>query len=116
MMEKKKKERRRHIRVGHVFKVDYRTPEALFNEFAENISEGGIFIKTQKPLEVGTEIVIHFFLPILEEPIRVRGRVEWNTNMPGVKSKVPGMGVSFQQLSPEDKEKINSVIRELKKF
>ncbi len=109
-------ERRRFPRAQLVFRVDYRTPEALFNEFAENISEGGIFIKTKNPLEVGTEIIIEFLLPVLKEPIRVKGRVEWHTNLPGVSHHPPGMGVSFQELSPEDKEKINRVVRELRKF
>ncbi len=110
------KDRRRFPRVPHVFRVDYRTPDALFNEFAENISEGGLFIKTSSPLEVGTEIIIEFLLPVLKEPIRVKGRVEWHTNLPGVTRTPPGMGVSFQELSPEDKEKINRVVRELRKF
>ncbi len=109
-------DRRRFPRAEHVFQVDYQTPESLFNEFAENISEGGLFIKTEKPLEVGTEITIEFLLPILEEPIRVKGRVEWHTDLPGVKHKHSGMGVSFQELSDEDKEKINRVVRELRKF
>ncbi len=108
------KEKRRFPRAEYVFRVDYSTPSALFNEFAENISEGGLFIKTEKPLEVGTEITIEFLLPLLEEPIRVRGRVEWHTNMAGVKKAVSGMGVSFQGLSKEDKEKINRIVRALK--
>ena len=109
-------ERRKHPRADIVFQVDYRTPEALFNEFAENLSEGGLFIKTENPLEVGTEIIIEFFLPILDEPIRVKGRVEWHTNLEGIEKETPGMGVSFQELSPEDKEKINRVVRELRKI
>ena len=108
------KEKREFPRAEYVFRVDYSTPEALFNEFAENISEGGLFIKTANPLEVGTEITIEFLLPLLEEPIRVKGRVEWNTNMPGVRKASPGMGVSFQGLSKEDKEKINQIVRALK--
>ncbi len=108
------KDKRRYDRAEYVFRVDYSTPEALFNEFAENISEGGLFIKTPRPLEVGTEIVIEFLLPLLDEPIRVRGRVEWHTGLPGVRKSTPGMGVSFQSLSKEDKEKINRIVRTLK--
>ncbi len=107
-------EKRKYHRVEYVFKVDYRTPEALFNEFAENISEGGLFIKTSNPLSVGTEITIEFLLPLLNEPIRVKGRVEWHTEMPGVRKSTPGMGVSFQGLTPEDKEKINRIVRALR--
>ncbi len=107
-------EKRKYHRVEYVFKVDYRTPEALFNEFAENISEGGLFIKTSNPLPVGTEITIEFLLPLLNEPIRVKGRVEWHTEMPGVRKLTPGMGVSFQGLTPEDKEKINRIVRALR--
>ncbi|OAG27323.1 TIGR02266 family protein [Thermodesulfatator autotrophicus] len=109
-------EKRKSERVKHVFRVDYSTPEALFNEFAENLSEGGIFIKTENPLDVGTEITIEFKLPFLEEPIRVKGQVEWHTNLQGVNKNPPGMGVSFQGLSNEDKEKINKVVRKLKAF
>ncbi|AEH45170.1 type IV pilus assembly PilZ [Thermodesulfatator indicus DSM 15286] len=107
-------EKRKCERIRHVFRVDYSTPEALFNEFAENISEGGLFIQTNNPLEIGTEIVIEFMLPFMDEPIKVKGRVEWHTNLPGVNKNPPGMGVSFQKLSTEDKEKINEVVRKLK--
>ncbi|WP_022852981.1 TIGR02266 family protein [Thermodesulfatator atlanticus] len=107
-------DKRKHPRLEHVFRVDYSTPEALFNEFAENISEGGMFIKTSRPLEIGTEIIIEFKLPLLKEPIKVKGKVEWNTDMPGIRKPTPGMGVSFQGLSSEDKEKINKIVRQLK--
>lgn len=107
-------EKRRSERARHVFRVDYSTPEALFNEFAEDISEGGLFIKTTNFLPIGTEIVLEFVLPLLEEPIRVRGRVEWHTELPCVRKRLPGMGVSFQGLSAADKEKINEVVRRLR--
>ncbi len=108
------RDKRRFKRVKHVFRVDYSTPEALFNEFADDISEGGLFIKTKTPLPIGSEIILEFVLPLLEEPIRVRGRVEWHTELPWVRKRIPGMGVSFQDLSPADKEKINEVVRRLR--
>ncbi len=110
-----KGERRHSQRARYVFQVDYSTPEALFNEFAEDISEGGLFIKTKRPLPIGTEIILEFILPLLQEPIRVRGRVEWHTELPCVKKRISGMGVSFQGLSEQDKEKINALVRQLRK-
>ncbi len=109
-------EKRKSPRANYVFRVDYSTPEALFNEFADNISEGGLFIKTPNPLPIGTEIVLEFILPLLEEPIKVKGRVEWNTELPGIRKRTPGMGVSFQGLSPQHKEKINQVVRQLRQI
>jgi len=42
-------ERRRSERVDLLVRVDYKTVDELFSEFARNINEGGMFVETDAP-------------------------------------------------------------------
>jgi hypothetical protein len=62
---------------------------------AQNISTGGILLRTASPMAEGTTFDLKFILPGAEREIRVAGRVQHVT---------PGefAGVEFIDLSPAD--------------
>ncbi len=68
----------------------------FFADYTRNISRGGTFIKTQKPLDIGTEFLFKLTVPTLEEPIVLKGKVQWVV-MPEdpVGEDGPGMGIKF---------------------
>src|SRR5882672_6840187 len=68
-------ERRRAERVELVVRVDYKTVDELFSEFARNINEGGMFVETDTPSEPGCAVTLQFRIPGSKEPIAVMGRV-----------------------------------------
>ena len=109
-----KPSRRSSPRLDTVIRVDYRTANAFFTDFAENISEGGMFISTPNPLKPGTDIVIEFLLPELNRPLRVKGKVVWNREQPVGHNQRRGMGIKFEELTEEDKMLIAEVMRKLK--
>jgi len=109
-----KENRRNSSRLDTVIRVDYRTANAFFTDFAENISEGGIFISTPNPLKPGTDIVIEFLLPELNRPLRINGKVVWNREQPAGHNLRRGMGIKFEKLTEEDKMLISEVMRKLK--
>ena len=49
-------ERRRLDRVPRKFKIAYPTPDALQDAYLSNVSTGGVFIKTDNPLNRGSKI------------------------------------------------------------
>lgn len=89
-------ERRNHPRAPIELKVEYRRLNTFFADYTRNISRGGTFIKTQKPLDVGTEFLFKLTVPTLEEPIVLKGKVQWVITPEQAKDdESPGMGIKF---------------------
>ncbi len=75
--EKTGAERREYIRAPIELKVEYKKMNTFFADYTKNISKGGTFIKTDKPLPVGTEFLFRLAIPLLKEPVEIRGVVVW---------------------------------------
>ena len=77
-------------------KVEYRRLNTFFSDYTRNISRGGTFIKTHKPLSIGTEFLFKLIIPTLEEPIVLKGKVKWVVSSENqTKKQSPGMGIKF---------------------
>ena len=105
-------ERRQSERVDLVVRVDYKTVDELFSEFARNINEGGIFVETESPPERGSAVALQFSIPGSDEPIQVMGRVVRISA--GERGDPPGMGVEFDDLDDQSRELINQLVRGLR--
>ena len=68
-------DKRRANRLEHELPVAYRSVGSFLTDWATNISHGGMFINTRRPLGVGTEVRILIQLPSVEFPVRLTGRV-----------------------------------------
>ncbi|HID98014.1 MAG TPA: TIGR02266 family protein [Thermodesulfobacteriaceae bacterium] len=102
-------------RAPAVIQVDYRTVDRFFTDFAENLSTGGLFIATPRPLEPGTTLILEFLLPECHHPIRVKAEVMWNTSkLRRMKGQRRGMGLKFANLSQRDRKKIDVIVSKLK--
>ena len=110
--EKVSVERRNSERVGIVARVDYKTVDDLFSEFAHNVNEGGLFIETDEPPELGTAIALEFQIPETEAPIQVMGRVVRTSD--GLGGEPPGMGIQFENLDARARTIINALVRGLR--
>lgn len=89
---------REHARKPIELEVTYKRLNAFFSDYTKNISKGGTFIKTEKPLEVGTEFLFKLHVPRLPEPLCIVGRVQWVRTEPGgdgAEPEGPGMGIRF---------------------
>lgn len=105
-------ERRQSERQPLKVPVDYSAVDAFFGEFSANINEGGIFIETDAPPEIDTQVQLQFRVPGLDRPIQVSGRVAWvNDDKDG---GAVGMGIEFQQLQPEVRDTLNALVRKLR--
>lgn len=94
-------DRREYLRAPIELKVEYKKLNTFFSDYTKNICKGGTFIKTKKPLEVGTEFVFKLQVPKLDEPLALRGEVKWVVREgepppPGIDpDHEPGMGIRF---------------------
>jgi uncharacterized protein (TIGR02266 family) len=106
------RERRQHEREDLKIPVDYSAVDAFFSEFTSNINEGGMFIETESPAPLDSEVQLQFRLPNLDRPVKVSGRVAWVSDGKG--EAPAGMGIEFQELAPEVRRTINDLVRQLR--
>ncbi|MFT3921480.1 MAG: TIGR02266 family protein [Myxococcales bacterium] len=104
-------ERRQYERYETSISVDYSSGDTFLFSYIQNISEMGIFIRSDQPLPIGTLLHLRF-TPDGQEPIELRGEVTWiNPWRPFDENLNPGMGVSFRDLNSEMRERIVSLVR-----
>ncbi len=105
-------ERRKSERADLVVRVEYRTVDELFTEFARNINEGGLFVETETPHPTGTAVSLQFRIPGSDDPLDVEGRVV--RTQEGESGESPGMGIEFDDLDRQARERINQLVRQLR--
>jgi len=116
MDEPSQAERRLETRAPIELKVEYKRLNTFFADYTRNISRGGTFIRTTKPLPVGTEFLFKLFVPHMDEPLRVQGEVQWIVTEAGVeegKHPEPGMGIRFTYRQGSTQEEIDRVVERL---
>jgi type IV pilus assembly protein PilZ len=69
-------ERRVEPRRPIELKVEYKRLNTFFADYTKNISRGGTFIKTRRPLPIGTEFLFKLFVPGRTEPLTIHGEVQ----------------------------------------
>ena len=86
----------------------------LMTDYSINMSTGGIFVETGKPMPVDTVLYVEFMLPTDDMPISCKTRVAW-TNKPGEIKSLDhpfGMGLQFLDISLENMHAIRDFIYE----
>ena len=98
-------------------KVEYQRLNTFFSDYTKNISKGGTFIKTDKPLPIGTEFIFKLFVPKLEEPLRIHGAVEWTVSQEdldsGARTGDTGMGIQFVYRTGDERQVIERKVEKL---
>jgi type IV pilus assembly protein PilZ len=107
-------DRRREFRAPIELRVEYKRVNTFFADYTKNISRGGTFIGTERPLEIGTEFVFALDLPGLTEPLRLKGRVMWTTKTEdSSKANPAGMGIEFQYANAEERAETEKIVERL---
>jgi type IV pilus assembly protein PilZ len=108
-------ERRGEVRAPIELKVEYKRQNAFFADYTRNISRGGTFIKTTRPLPVGTEFVFKLFVPKLEEPLRLLGEVGWivTESEAAEGAHEAGMGIRFTYREGASRDEVDRVVERL---
>jgi uncharacterized protein (TIGR02266 family) len=95
--------------------VSFRDGETIYRSETLNISNGGILIATNHPLEIGTHIDLTLELPSTPKPITAVGKVAWIGRAPSADGASVGVGIKFSSIAPSDLKLIvdyvNSVSR-----
>jgi uncharacterized protein (TIGR02266 family) len=116
-------ERRAKPRYTVHFSVTLAGDNNFYLGISENLSEGGLFVRTQKVLSIGTRIEMDFVLPTSAKHLSVTGVVRWVRSPDAVREEYnnygsvedanskPGLGLQFEELSPEVSHEIAKFIR-----
>lgn len=88
---------RSNARLPLRLRVGYERMNAFFADYTKNLSKGGTFIKTLRPLPLGTRCQFNFTLPGLPDPLVLEGEVSWQLlpDEAQARNQDPGMGIKF---------------------
>ncbi len=96
------KGRRKHERVPFFMVVDYSTEDRFYKSHIQNISAGGVFIKTRMPFKAGQEVSLTFPLPGYQKYVKISGEVARLTPQ--------GIGVKFKMANQDQEGMIKSLL------
>jgi type IV pilus assembly protein PilZ len=97
-------QKREHQRFEVTIPVDCSTKHVFVANHVSNISKGGLFLRSDRPLPIEAEVALVLRLPDVGQSIRAVGRVVWNYDLQkGTSRIVPGSGIRFVDMSPADR-------------
>src|ERR1700760_647657 len=100
-------ERRASERHAITLRVDYKRPNTFFADYTKNISKGGTFIRTSKPLDVGTEFVFVLSVPSHNKQLELKGEVVWVvTEEKATPDSPAGMGIKFRYADDSERNAV----------
>ena len=92
--------------------VDCQTEETFLYASITNVSQLGIFVRTDTPLAVGTYLRLRFVASEGGEAFALLGRVHWTNDLRPFGDNInPGMGIMFVDLALSDRERLVSTIK-----
>ena len=107
-------ERRTEARRPIELKVEYKRLNTFFADYTKNISRGGTFIKTTRPLPIGTEFLFKLFVPGRTEPLTIHGEVQrivaGNDELP---DEEQGMAIKFVYREGDPQAEIARIVEGL---
>ena len=119
MVEAKDPEHRKEERAPITLRVEYKRINTFFADYTKNISKGGTFIKTERPLDIGTVFLFKLMVPLRQEPIALRGEVRWvikegAPRPPDVPADhEPGMGIRFVYEGTDQRQALEELVEKM---
>jgi type IV pilus assembly protein PilZ len=112
-------ERRDDDRAPIKLEVQYKRLNTFFADYTKNISRGGTFIRTGRPLAIGTSFVFVLVLPPAPTAaegtrLELSGVVKWVVPTEGATEEQPaGMGISFVFEDDGQRDRVDALVGDL---
>jgi uncharacterized protein (TIGR02266 family) len=106
---------RKEARVQKSLSVMFKDRQSFIKAYTGNISKGGLFIKTERPLKEGEKFLLKMQLPDLSEPMKLDCEVAWTREQSETEKRPSGMGVKFCEMSKQDSQILNRYVQTLNK-
>jgi len=98
---------RKEARVQNTLSLTFKDRQSFIKAYTGNISRGGLFIMTERPLKQGEQFLLKLHLPDLPEPIKLNCEVSWAREQSDIEKRPPGMGVKFCKMTKKDNQVLN---------
>lgn len=105
---------RKEPRTQKKLSVSYKDKQSFLKAYTSNISNGGLFIKTNTPLSKGESILLNLQLTDIPAPLQINCLVVWaNKPEDGDKTRPYGMGIQFREMSKMDNQTLRNYIKSI---
>ncbi|MBI3179528.1 MAG: TIGR02266 family protein [Deltaproteobacteria bacterium] len=88
-----------------MLRVDYGDQQGFYSEWTENLSAGGLFVRTERTFQMGEEVTLHLSFPGLMQPLEVTGKVAWVR----ARSAIQAAGVGVEVTSDRGRRKLTEL-------
>jgi CRP/FNR family cyclic AMP-dependent transcriptional regulator len=103
---------RRGGRVEKTLALKFQSRQQFLDAHTGNISRGGLFIQTRKPLAVHERFRLKLQVPGVERPLEIKCQVAWIKERTSNKDTKPaGMGVTFCEMSAKDSKVLEEYLK-----
>ncbi len=102
-------ERRKSDRAPAEIEVHFRTAQEFLSAYTQNISGGGMFVKTSRLLALNEEVLLRFTLPGISHRFDIPGLVVWSN--PTMRTASVGMGIKFMKVDPAEVKMIEEFVK-----
>ena len=110
---------RKYPRYSISIKVTFQSKEHFLEEYAKDISKGGLFVATDKPLPLESKIELILSLPEINNEVKIIAEVVHVFGSEQAKlldnKRVPGMGVQFLEFEDDGQKVLDEYFKVLSK-
>jgi type IV pilus assembly protein PilZ len=110
---------RKQPRYTTTIKVTFKSQEQFSREYTKDISKGGIFVATEKPLPVNSRVELILSIPNLSSEVKVVGEVVHAVTNDNTSEKtyerVAGMGIQFLEFEGDGQKALEVYFKSLNK-
>ncbi len=103
-------DRRGAGRVPVRMEVEYADKRDFVTDYTANMNLGGMFIRTESPLPMGTRFHLRFRVHGRSEPIDTTATVRWTQPVTAGGPLYAGMGVQFDALAEADEDAVYAML------
>ncbi|WP_111976427.1 PilZ domain-containing protein [Algibacillus agarilyticus] len=90
--------------------VEFRTVQELYKSYMSFFNNGGLFVQTTRPYDMGDAVALSVLLPNALDSLIVSGQVAW-LNPLGASSATPqGIGIAFIDDKDRVKDRIETML------
>lgn len=107
---------RKEIRVLQTLSLTYKDKKAFANAYTGNMSSGGLFIRTENPLEQGEHFLLKLQLPGLPDPMNIKCEVSLSRKKGETTDDSPaGVGITFIEMAKKDNQMLRLYLKDMAK-
>jgi len=108
-----RRDQREHARHDVEIRVDWSTGRMFVSDQTTNVSESGVFLRSETGLKPDSDVEMVLWLPG-RPPIRVTGRVVWSQDARAMPTGImPGGGLRFTEMHSADRAMLREYLGEL---